>query len=99
MDLFGKFLGHVLLRNLVDSRVVRRLGHVSAAGRSMKHLRQAHLLRPGENDVLLQQVGVVELFKDDGNARQQLDLVQLHDTLEPPQQILLGLLVVVAELK
>lgn len=57
------------------------------------------LLCPGEDDVFLQQVCVVKVLEDDGNARQQLDLMQLHDALEASQQILLGLLVVVAELR
>lgn len=60
---------------------------------------ETHLLCPGKNDIFLQQVGVVQIFEDDGNARQQLNLVQLHNTLESSQQILLGFLVVVAELK
>lgn len=58
-----------------------------------------HLLRPGKNDVLLQQVSVVQVFEDDGNTWQELDLMQLHDTLKSSQQILLGLFVVVAELR
>lgn len=58
-----------------------------------------HLLCPGKYDVFLQQVRIVQVFEDDGNARQQLDLMQLHDALKTSQQILLGLLVVVAELK
>lgn len=60
---------------------------------------ETHLLCPGKNDIFLQQVGVVQIFEDDGNARQQLNLVQLHNALESSQQILLGFLVVVAELK
>lgn len=58
-----------------------------------------HLLCPGKNDIFLQQVSVVQVFKDDRNTRQQLNLVQLHNTLKTSQQILLSLLVVVAELK
>lgn len=57
-----------------------------------------HPLCPGEDDVLLQQIGVVHIFQDDGDARQKLDLMELHHTLETSQQILLGLFVVVAEL-
>lgn len=57
------------------------------------------LLCPGKDDVLLQKVSVVQVFEDDGNSWQELDLVQLHDTLEASQQVLLGLLVVVAELR
>lgn len=60
---------------------------------------QTDLLCPGKDDVFLQQVCVVQVFEDDGDARQQLDLVQLHHTLESPQQVLLSLLVVVAELR
>lgn len=59
----------------------------------------AHLLCPGEYDILLQQVSIVQVFEDDGNTSQQLDLMQLHDTLKTSQKILLGLLVVVAELR
>lgn len=55
-------------------------------------------LSPGEDDVLLQQVGVVQVFEDDGDALQQLHLVELHHALEASQQILLGFLVVVTEL-
>lgn len=58
-----------------------------------------HPLSPGEDDVLLQQVGVVQILQDDGDARQQLDLMKLHHTLKPPQQILLGLLVIETELR
>lgn len=60
---------------------------------------QSNLLGPGEDDVFLQQVCVVQVFEDDGNTRQQLDLVQLHHTLKSSQQILLGFFVVVAELR
>lgn len=65
---------------------------------SVQHT-HTHLLCPGKYDVFLQQVRIVQVFEDDGNARQQLDLMQLHDALKTSQQILLGLLVVVAELK
>ena len=57
-----------------------------------------HLLCPGKYDILLQQVSIVQVFEDDWNPWQELDLMQLHNTLEASQQILLGLLVVVAEL-
>lgn len=62
---------------------------------SMTH---THLLCPGEDDILFKQVGVVHVFEDDGNAGQQLDLMQLHHTLKTSQKILLGFLVVVTEL-
>ncbi|TNN66980.1 hypothetical protein EYF80_022753 [Liparis tanakae] len=40
----------------------------------------------GEDDVLLQQVCVVQVFEDDGDPSQQLDLVQLHHTFKAPQE-------------
>ena len=58
-----------------------------------------YLLGPDEDDVLLQQVSVVQVLEDHGHAGQQLGLVQLHQALEAPQKVLLGLLVVVAELR
>lgn len=57
------------------------------------------LFCPGKNDVLLQQVSIVQVFEDDGNSWKQLDLMQLHNTLKASQQVFLGLLVVVAELR
>lgn len=58
----------------------------------------SYLLSPGQDDILLQQVGVVQVFEDDGHAGQKLGLVQLHQTLKAPQEVLLGLLVVVGKL-
>lgn len=60
---------------------------------------QTDLLCPGKDDVFLQKVSIVQVFEDDGDARKQLDLVQLHHTLKSSQQVLLGFLVVVAELR
>lgn len=98
MDLFGKFLGDVLFRNLSAKRWICDLSTWTIFKTAVK-ASETHLLCPGKNDIFLQQVGVVQVFEDDGNARQQLNLVQLHDALKSSQQILLGFLVVVAELK
>lgn len=58
-----------------------------------------YLLRPCEDDILLQQVGIVEGFENDGHSWQQLTLMKLHQTLKASQKILLSFLIVVAELQ
>lgn len=61
-------------------------------------MKSSDLLCPGQDDVLFQQVSVVQVFQDDGNTWEQLDLMQLHHTLKAPHQVLLGFFVVMAEL-
>lgn len=36
---------------------------------------QTHLLCPGKNDIFLQKVSIIKVFEDDGDTRQQLDLM------------------------
>lgn len=58
-----------------------------------------HLLGPGEDDVLLDEICIVQVLEDDGDTGEQLALMELHQALEAPQQVFLGLLIVVAELQ
>lgn len=57
-----------------------------------------YLLGPREYDVFFQQVGVVQVFENDGDAGQQLTLMELHQALDATQEVLLSLFVIVAKL-
>lgn len=57
-----------------------------------------HPFSPSKDNILFQQVSIIQVFEDNGDTWQQLNLVELHDTLKASQQILLGFLVIVTEL-
>lgn len=58
-----------------------------------------YLLCPHEDDILIQEVSIIEVFENDGHSWQQLTLMKLHQTFKASQQILLRFLIVVAELQ
>ena len=66
----------------------------------MKSRKEADLLGPLQDDLLVEDVHVVECLEDVRHARHQGGCVLLADQhLQAPHQVLLGLGVVLAELK
>ncbi len=44
-----------------------------------------YLLCPHEDDILIQEVSIIEVFENDGHSWQKLAMMKLHQTLKASQ--------------